>query len=308
MDKSLTVIIPVFRTEKTMDKCLESVVSQEYGHLEIILVDDGSPDSCPLKCDEWAAKDKRIKVIHKSNGGLSDARNHALDISTGDYITFVDSDDYIAQGTYIRLMDVINAHPEYDILEYEVDKFPNTKYNEALTFSPCVFHDVSKYWLEEQAYKHTYVWNKIFKKELFCDTRFIKDVYFEDSHLMAEILPKTNCIATTGIGLYHYSWNPTGITANAGLKELSDLLNANIKLVNGFSHCFGFEKYYIYVLNLQLCTYALGGQILLPDLKIKALQRLGGKAFLKALILNIIGVKGICKIYRIFHRIKLANW
>ena len=93
MEALISVIIPVYKVEEYLDNCLSSVVEQTYKHLEIILVDDGSPDKCPIMCDQWASKDKRIKVIHKSNGGLSDARNAGLDVATGEYISFVDSDD-----------------------------------------------------------------------------------------------------------------------------------------------------------------------------------------------------------------------
>lgn len=85
----ISVIIPVYKVEKYLDKCIQSVINQTYSNLEIILVDDGSPDNCPQLCDDWANKDERIKVIHKKNGGLSDARNAGLDIATGEYIAFV---------------------------------------------------------------------------------------------------------------------------------------------------------------------------------------------------------------------------
>lgn len=95
----VSVIIPVYKVEKYLDKCVESVVNQSYKNLEIILVDDGSPDNCPQMCDEWAKKDNRIKVIHKENGGVSSARNKGLEIAKGEYIQFVDSDDYL-ETTY----------------------------------------------------------------------------------------------------------------------------------------------------------------------------------------------------------------
>ena len=90
----ISVIVPVYNVEKYLNKCIQSIVSQTYKNLEIILVDDGSPDNCPKMCDDWAAADSRIKVIHKQNGGLSSARNAALDIAVGDYLFFIDSDDY----------------------------------------------------------------------------------------------------------------------------------------------------------------------------------------------------------------------
>jgi glycosyltransferase involved in cell wall biosynthesis len=91
----LSVIIPVYKVENTLDRCVKSVISQDVEDMEVILVDDGSPDSCPEMCDEWVRRDERIRVIHKENGGLSDARNAGIEESKGDVITFVDSDDEV---------------------------------------------------------------------------------------------------------------------------------------------------------------------------------------------------------------------
>ena len=98
----ISVIIPVYKVERYLDACVASVVGQTYPDLEIILVDDGSPDNCPALCDAWAKKDARIKVIHRPNGGLSAPRNSALDIATGDFVFFVDSDDVIESETLQR--------------------------------------------------------------------------------------------------------------------------------------------------------------------------------------------------------------
>ncbi len=95
MNELISIIIPVFKVEKYLDRCLESVTAQSYTNLEIILVDDGSPDKCPEMCDLWAKKDSRIKVIHKENDGLANARNSGIEACTGDYVMFIDSDDYI---------------------------------------------------------------------------------------------------------------------------------------------------------------------------------------------------------------------
>lgn len=104
--KKISVIIPVYKVEKYLDRCVESIVCQTYKNLEIILVDDGSPDNCPALCDEWTKKDERIKVIHKKNGGVSSARNLGLEKSTGDYIAFVDSDDWIDLDMYEEMIRV----------------------------------------------------------------------------------------------------------------------------------------------------------------------------------------------------------
>lgn len=101
-DALVSVVIPVYKTEKYLDRCVESIINQTYKNLEIILVDDGSPDDCPRLCDQWASRDGRIKVIHKVNEGLGRARNSGIDQATGDYICFVDSDDYIELFTIER--------------------------------------------------------------------------------------------------------------------------------------------------------------------------------------------------------------
>ncbi|MGN0521375.1 MAG: glycosyltransferase family 2 protein [Eubacterium sp.] len=111
MKPLISIIVPVYKTEKYLDKCIESIVNQTYESLEIILVNDGSPDGCPQKCDEWAERDSRIKVIHKENGGLADARNAGTRACSGDYVMFADSDDYLEPDMVEFL---VNLSLEYD--------------------------------------------------------------------------------------------------------------------------------------------------------------------------------------------------
>lgn len=107
MSELISVIIPIYKVEKYLNQCIQSVVGQTYKNLEIILVDDGSPDNCPSICDKWALKDERIRVIHKKNGGLSDARNAGLKVAQGEYIAFIDSDDWISPDMYEKLLRVM---------------------------------------------------------------------------------------------------------------------------------------------------------------------------------------------------------
>ena len=106
----ISVIVPVYKVEKYLDKCVQSIVNQTCKNLEIILVDDGSPDNCGAMCEAWAEKDSRIKVIHKENGGLSDARNAGLAVATGDWVAFVDSDDWVAEEMFARLLNAAKNH------------------------------------------------------------------------------------------------------------------------------------------------------------------------------------------------------
>ena len=109
-----SIIVPVYKVESYIKRCVQSLLNQTFHDVEIILVDDGSPDQCPMMCDEFAKEDARIKVIHKKNGGLSDARNVGIEAATGKYIIFVDSDDFISPRACEELSHY--AHNSYDIL------------------------------------------------------------------------------------------------------------------------------------------------------------------------------------------------
>lgn len=111
----ISIIIPIYKVEEFLDKCVSSIVNQTYKNLEIILVDDGSPDNCPAMCDRWAEKDARIKVIHKENGGLSSARNAGIKAAKGDYIGFIDSDDWAEKDMYERLLMAFHNHPNIGV-------------------------------------------------------------------------------------------------------------------------------------------------------------------------------------------------
>lgn len=120
MNPKISVIVPVYGVERYLDRCVSSIVNQTYKNLEIILVDDGSPDNCPKMCDEWALKDKRIKTVHRQNGGQSCARNTGLSIATGDYITFIDSDDWIGLDTYQYCISLIESQVNVDCVQFDI--------------------------------------------------------------------------------------------------------------------------------------------------------------------------------------------
>ena len=107
MSKKVTIVLPIYNVEKYLNRCIKSILNQTYSNLEVILVDDGSPDGCPRLCDEWSKKDKRIKVVHKKNAGLGMARNTGIDTATGDFICFFDSDDFIDSHTIQEAIEVV---------------------------------------------------------------------------------------------------------------------------------------------------------------------------------------------------------
>ncbi len=223
----LTVIIPVYKTEQTLDRCIESVLSQDVpGGMEVILVDDGSPDNCPALCDAWAERDSRIRVVHQQNRGLGAARNAGLDIATGDYVTFIDSDDYLAADTFQHLMQRLEEQPDVDILEYELKQ---TKEGENdLTLTDKVYPDARLYWLQTRAWWHSYACNKIYRRNLFDVVRYADDRFCEDMLMLVQLLEQQPVVATAHLGAYVYVWNDSGLTANATAKKIRELLETQI--------------------------------------------------------------------------------
>lgn len=178
----ISVIVPVYKVEKYLDRCVQSIVDQTYRNLEIILVDDGSPDNCGSLCDAWAAKDSRIKVIHKENGGLSDTRNAGMAIATGEYIAFVDSDDHIAPNMYQLLYERMCADRS-DIAACGVEMiFEDGSPSRMLTKAgKCVLNTaeameaiIAESWLKQP------VWYKLYKAVLIRDIPFPAGKYHED--------------------------------------------------------------------------------------------------------------------------------
>lgn len=239
---TLTIIIPAYQVGDTLEKCVNSVASQDFQSWQAIIVDDGSTDNTPQIADHLASQDSRIITVHKANGGLSDARNYALDILFGkttidislplgitDYVTFIDSDDYILPSTYGPLMEELAIHPEYDILEYSATLYAGSNREQKLALSSTVYTDPKQYWLKGEAYKHTFAWNKIYKNSIFSsDIRYLKGKIFEDVWILPDILKHNPVIATTPKGEYIYVDNPKGITHAADKRAmlLAGLLQA----------------------------------------------------------------------------------
>ncbi len=299
----LSIIIPVYRTEGTLDRCVRSVLGQENLDIEIILVDDGSSDNCPQLCDQWAEADMRIQVIHKENGGLSDARNAGIDMATGDYITFVDSDDFIEPNTYWPLMVRLEHAPDIDIVEYPIFVHYGAPHLQRLDMTPeATYHDMEAYWLDGQAYKHTYACNKIFRKSLFDTVRFPLGRVFEDAYTLPLLLNQAKTVQTVNQGLYYYCSNDKGITRTADGKALRMLLDPHLEIISKTNRRDqAFQTYYLNVLNIQMDVYELTGQSpILPRLSLNPAYFKGAQK-VKALLLNTLGIKILCKLNTIIH-------
>ena len=286
----LSIIIPVYRVEATLNRCIESVVLQDFRDFELILVDDGSPDNCPQMCDDWAERDERIRVIHQENSGLSQARNKGIEISQGDYITFIDSDDFIGPQTLEILADYLANHTETDILEYPAMLFCGSPQQRKLAFpKEKVYYNMMNYWYQGRAYKHSYACNKIYRRELFHEVRFPAGVVFEDTRILAAI----------NRGCYYYCYNPKGITATADAKELRMQLMNHIGILRQTERRDRyFQLYYMSVLNIQLDLYNCTGDVpMMHDVYLSP-KYFKGKDRIKAILLNMLGLKRLCVIFR----------
>lgn len=201
----ISIIIPVYKVEKYLEKCIESVLKQTYTNLQIILVDDGSPDNCGKICDEYAKKDSRIEVIHKANGGLSDARNVGISKAKGRYIGFVDSDDYIKEDMYEILLNLIKKYDAdvsicnlYDVIDG--NECIRNKENGIKEYSRL---DILKEVLLDKNIQ-SYAWNKLYKKELFDEIKYPIGKKYEDIGTTFYLFEKCNKIVVTSEPEYYY--------------------------------------------------------------------------------------------------------
>ena len=202
----ISVIVPVYKVEAYLDKCIRSIVDQTYHNLEIILVDDGSPDCCGKICDAWAAKDFRIQVVHKKNGGLSDARNAGVAVATGEYIGFVDSDDYIAPDMYRLLLEHI-VSDNCDIAACGVEMiFEDGTPSRMLTPSGCHLLDKRQAMeaiIKENPLKNP-VWYKLYRTALIRDIPFAVGKYHEDVFWSWQAIDRAERITVFDTPCYFY--------------------------------------------------------------------------------------------------------
>lgn len=212
MEPKISVIIPIYNVENYLEKCIESVINQTYKNLEIILVNDGSTDGCKEICDRYKASDKRIKVIHKKNGGISDARNWGIDNATGDYIAFLDSDDWIDLGLYENLYNnIIKEKCDISMCNYKrtYDNKSNLKHSDKKVI--YTNHEILKELYTDKQILIVVVWNKLFKKELFNSFRFPVGKIHEDEYLIPSVLYKANKIVYLEKELIYYRITPNSI-------------------------------------------------------------------------------------------------
>ena len=219
----ISVIVPIYNVEEYLNRCVESIVNQTYQNLEIILVDDGSPDNCPRMCEDWVSKDNRIKVIHKENGGLSDARNAGMKIVTGEYISFIDSDDWIDRKTFSLVMEKIIAAKAqigaFNIISVDSDSFtPDLSDEYELLNSEQAIENT----IDDTGVK-TVAWNKVYHKNVLQGLTFPKGKLHEDEFFSYRALDRAERIVFLHRQCYYYFQRPTSIMGQYNVRHLDML-------------------------------------------------------------------------------------
>lgn len=225
MKPKVSIIVPVYRAEQYLKRSVSSILNQTFTNFELILVDDGSPDSCPQMCDDLAKIDSRIVVVHKENGGASSARNVGLSVARGDYIGFVDSDDWIEPEMYSDMYNLVVSN-NADMAICEIQK-ENSR-------EKCTNPKV-EIWNQQRCFEHFFrvngendthsIWNRLIKKELLINFNFIEGKMNEDVHACYYFA--ANCQTTIYISApyYHYTMNLQGVTNSTFTIKKTDLLD-----------------------------------------------------------------------------------
>lgn len=323
----ISIVIPIYRIESSLEKCLDSVINQTYKNLEIILVNDGSDDNCPGICDEYAKKDDRVVVIHKENGGLSDARNSGITIARGTYIGFVDGDDWIEADMYETLYSKAILY-KADIVTCSNYIVKNNKTHISYKFYDDTLYtgyDALNLLLENRRIQN-FAWDKLYKTELFKDIRYPKKYNFEDIATTYKLIAISNRVVSTCDTKYYYVHRPDSISNNNNIKNRYDLYLAHYKRYFDLSSRFPTMKSELYkaVTSLALKTYVYwineDATIRNKSLSIKQALRISIKGYRKDSCFNKLRVtEKICilftltnpllfeKVVRVFYKSYIKN-
>lgn len=237
---TVSVVVPVYRVEKYLDKCVCSICAQTFADFELILVDDGSPDNCPALCDAWAQKDSRIRVIHQKNGGLSAARNTGIEAALGQYLLFIDSDDYIEPDMLRQLVCAAQrsgAQMTLCSLRYEDELGIPFLYPDFSGIQDAIL-DQDAFWKGYYSSLSTYyvvAWNKLYRRELFDSLRYPVGKLHEDEYVLQELVDQCDIICCLGYVGYHYVQRSGSITNSA--KNADHLEYWEIQLLRAGQFC-----------------------------------------------------------------------
>ncbi len=227
MEEKISVIVPVYNVEKYLERCVESIFKQTYKNIEIILVDDGSTDNSGKICDKFLKKDERVKVIHKENGGLSDARNAGLEILSGKYIMFVDSDDWISPAMVEKMYRVLKLYNTELVVCEPIYAYENYISMPKLSGKSFMLdkENALELLIADRKFR-TNAWNKLYSRKLWMNIRFPKGKHYEDVRTMYNIYELCDNIAFLDQGLYYYFQREQSIVHSSKIDSYLELIDA----------------------------------------------------------------------------------
>lgn len=224
---AISVVVPVYKVEKYLDRCVQSILTQTFTNFELILVDDGSPDNCGNMCDAYAKQDSRVQVVHKENGGLSDARNVGKTAAVGEYILFVDSDDYIAPHLMETLYTLAKKYHADISCGGAYNCYQNKKISQFSERKELVYDGVTalKKMLQGQDLPGS-AWGKLYSKNLCNQLDFQVGKYYEDAFFQVDMFPMAKTVAVTTEPLYYYIHRAESITTHSFREKDMDVIEA----------------------------------------------------------------------------------
>ncbi len=224
----VSIIVPIYQVEEYLQECIESIRNQTYSNLEIILVDDGSKDACPQICDEYQKKDKRIKVVHQVNKGLAAARNKGIDIATGAYYVFVDSDDYIHPQMIEILLDIAcrtNADISFCNYTKKEDTFENIIYEQDVKILKYNREEILQKLMVSDNIPFVIACCKLYRKELFENLRFCEGRLHEDEFIIHWLYDRCKIVCCVECELYYYRQREGSITSFISEQSAQDKID-----------------------------------------------------------------------------------
>lgn len=234
----ISIIVPVYNAGKYLEKCIESIINQTYKNIELILVNDGSTDNSKEICDKYAGFDNRVIVIHKANSGVSDTRNKGIDISKGEYIGFVDADDYIDEKMYeIMMSSIIDKSVDICACGYFIEDINDETKKITKALQESVIYNGEKEILSAYYRKDLYTgiadgnWNKLIKREAILDERYLNYTYAEDIEFQCRVFRRAKNLMCISDVLYHHTVNPEGASSTKYNDKTLQLIEVTDKQV-----------------------------------------------------------------------------
>ena len=288
----VSIIVPVYKVEQYLDRCVQSIVDQTYNDLENILVDDGSPDNCPSKCDDWAEKDLRIRVIHKDNGGVSNARNKGLSLATGDYICFIDADDFVSPFLIEKLVQHGNvdgiAVCNYRTVSWDDEVDGSIKPDNTFTVNLTSIKDITKH------RRGLFCWGILFPRKVILQEPVIlfdtQLVNLEDAVWLSIVLTRVKQITFVDWDnpMYYYLTREGAATQHSADKHwqaaswIKARKSVETRYLQSDSHVNGQQKQILRQMS-QHCLNNFYGECIAGQLRLPDIKKLGGRPMIETL-------------------------